>query len=583
MRTPIVIKLSLWIAIISVCSACISVYFTYTNGRDLLIKTAKDRLSTANQVIAQRYSFYIGETTKSLLFVSRLPALAEIVESNTPIREEQLRQRLGSVFTQLISTHEEYFQVRFIDANNHGKELVRADRSADGAKYIAPQQLQEKGHFSYVYQTLKLAKGDVFISPIHLNKEIGTLEGYEKPSLILSTPVYSDTKRLIGLVAINIDLVRMFALIQNNLPQNLTLIATNSEGDYLIHPDPEKAFGFDKGKSFKIQDDIPESQKIFSGELNHIVSQSWDLNAPQKPAVLSLVKVPFKFSTLQKYMIIGLCSDLQSVNADATRLGIQALRLSLLLSLFLVAMSYFFAQKISRPLQLITKTFGKFREGDPIPELTLNSKDEFGLLVNNFTNMARSINRQLQELKIQRQYLQQAAYHDPLTNLPNRLLLDDRLEQAVVIAKRDKLEVAVMLVDLDDFKPVNDLYGHDIGDKLLKEVSERMLACIRESDTLARFGGDEFMLILSCRDHQQASLTGRQVSRQVGEKIRNALTQPFNIENFNLRISCSIGVSILPEDSLDKETLVKNADLAMYYAKSAGRNNVKFFDEIVVD
>lgn len=295
------------------------------------------------------------------------------------------------------------------------------------------------------------------------------------------------------------------------------------------------------------------------------------------------MKVPFEYTTLQKYLVIGLCSDLDNVFADATQLGFQALRLSLLFSLLLVIISYLLAQQISKPLQLIARTFGRFREGDPIPELNLNSDDEMGLLANNFSTMAKSINLQLHELKIQRQYLQQAAYHDPLTHLPNRLLLDDRIEQALVIGKRDKLEVAVMLVDLDDFKPVNDLYGHDIGDRLLQEVSARMLGCIRESDTLARFGGDEFMVILSQRDQQQASLNARQVSRQVAEKIRHALQQPFKIDNFNLKISCSLGISLYPDDAQDKETLIKNADLAMYYAKSSGRNNVKFFSEIIVD
>lgn len=583
MRSPIVYKLSLWIAIISICSACVSVYFTYSNGRDLLINTAKERLSTASQVIAQRYNFFMQETAKSLLFIARLPAIQEMAQTKDPAKAQLLRNRLGYVFTQLINTHSEYFQVRFIDAGHYGRELVRADRTPQGAEVIAAADLQEKGHFPYVYNTLKIAEGKVFVSAIHLNKERGMLEGYGKPRLILATPVFDAEHQLLGLVVINIDFERMFALIQKDLPSNLTLVATNSQGDYLIHPDPEKTFGFDKGLDVRIQESVPESQKIYSGEEPLIVTRTQDLRHPEKAAVLALVKVPFEYTTLQKYLVIGLCSDLDNVFADATQLGFQALRLSLLFSLLLVIISYLLAQQISKPLQLIARTFGRFREGDPIPELNLNSDDEMGLLANNFSTMAKSINLQLHELKIQRQYLQQAAYHDPLTHLPNRLLLDDRIEQALVIGKRDKLEVAVMLVDLDDFKPVNDLYGHDIGDRLLQEVSARMLGCIRESDTLARFGGDEFMVILSQRDQQQASLNARQVSRQVAEKIRHALQQPFKIDNFNLKISCSLGISLYPDDAQDKETLIKNADLAMYYAKSSGRNNVKFFSEIIVD
>jgi len=581
MRSTIVFKLSIWIAVISILSACTSVYFTFLNGRAMLTRAAEERLSTATQVMSQRYRFFIQEMGRTLLFAAKLPAIEEFKSTPNLERRQQLRARLGGVFAELINTHPEYFQVRLIDAENHGVELVRADRGVSGAHNIEGAALQEKAHFPYVFNTRSLPPNAIYVSNIHLNHERGILEGYGKPQLVLATPIYNAQAKLVAIFVINIDLERMFALVQRDLPANLTLIATNSEGDYLIHPNPQYTFGFDLGQRVLIQENIPESQRIFSGEIDQLVTPTRDFRAPEKQAVAALIKVPFEYTADQKYLVIGLYSDLDDVFADATTLSIKALRLSLFLSLILVVISILLARRIAQPIQSIAKTFGRFREGEVVPEVTSDSNDELGLLAKNFTSMAKSINDQLQQLTSQRQQLQQAAHHDLLTGLPNRLLFEDRIEQALVAAKRDQIEVAVMLVDLDEFKPVNDTFGHHIGDRLLDEAAKRMLGCVRESDTLARYGGDEFMVILSQRDHHHASLSARHIALQVAEKIRSALQQPFTIDDYQLRISASLGISLYPEDAQDKESLIKNADLAMYYAKSNGRNKIKFFSEII--
>jgi diguanylate cyclase (GGDEF)-like protein len=162
------------------------------------------------------------------------------------------------------------------------------------------------------------------------------------------------------------------------------------------------------------------------------------------------------------------------------------------------------------------------------------------------------------------------AHYDALTDLPNRTLFSDRLHQALVIAKRDKTHLAVMFIDLDKFKPVNDLLGHDVGDWLLKKVAQRIQECLRESDTVARIGGDEFIVLLpSIETDQDAFL--------VAEKIRSSLNLPFVLADDQLEISSSIGISVYPEHGAEDKELIKNADVAMYYAKFAGRDNVKIF------
>lgn len=165
--------------------------------------------------------------------------------------------------------------------------------------------------------------------------------------------------------------------------------------------------------------------------------------------------------------------------------------------------------------------------------------------------------------------LRSIALYDGLTGLPNRFLLRDRLDQAIHHADRNNTSFALLFIDLDRFKPVNDSFGHHVGDMLLIAVAMRMEDCIRKSDTIARTGGDEFVVVLN----QISSSNDVEVTCN---KIIEALSQPFHIENHELNISCSIGIGIYPNDGIEKDTLMKNADAAMYKAKKTGRSKFWF-------
>jgi diguanylate cyclase (GGDEF)-like protein/PAS domain S-box-containing protein len=162
------------------------------------------------------------------------------------------------------------------------------------------------------------------------------------------------------------------------------------------------------------------------------------------------------------------------------------------------------------------------------------------------------------------------ATRDALTDLPNRVLLHDRLQQALASARRQGCTVAVVFIDLDRFKNINDSLGHDIGDRLLCEVAKRLSACLRETDTLARLGGDEFVAVVD-------GLKSAAEASGVGDKILRALAAPFTVGEHALVSSASLGVSLFPADGEDPATLMRNADTAMYHAKASGRNRLQFF------
>jgi diguanylate cyclase (GGDEF)-like protein/PAS domain S-box-containing protein len=164
------------------------------------------------------------------------------------------------------------------------------------------------------------------------------------------------------------------------------------------------------------------------------------------------------------------------------------------------------------------------------------------------------------------------ATRDPLTGLPNRMLVNDRLEQGIAKAARKNGQLAFMFIDLDRFKTINDSLGHDVGDELLKRVAARLSACVRSSDTVARLGGDEFAVIL-----ENLQSNDQEGAQNVAEKMIASLASPIMINNQHLNTSCSIGIGLYPDDGNDPQTLMKHADVAMYDAKAKGRNNYQFF------
>jgi diguanylate cyclase (GGDEF)-like protein/PAS domain S-box-containing protein len=182
-----------------------------------------------------------------------------------------------------------------------------------------------------------------------------------------------------------------------------------------------------------------------------------------------------------------------------------------------------------------------------------------------------SIARDISERKETELRMTHMAQHDPLTGLPNRALFYDRFQQELAHAKRDRTRLALMFLDLDRFKPVNDTLGHAVGDLLLKEVGLRLTDCVRQSDTVGRIGGDEFVVLLpDIKDDQDALL--------MALKIRQALEQPFTLtERHTVHISCSTGIATYPEHGADEIELSKNSDAAMYLAKDRGRNRTELF------
>ena len=179
------------------------------------------------------------------------------------------------------------------------------------------------------------------------------------------------------------------------------------------------------------------------------------------------------------------------------------------------------------------------------------------------------VKEDISELKRLQKQLGQMAHSDQLTGLPNRALLFDRLEQVMIQARRRGTRFALLFADLDGFKAVNDSYGHQAGDELLQVAARRLAFCVRESDTVARMGGDEFIIILNDLSH-------REEPGIVARKLLEAISAPFDLGEITCRLGISIGISIFPDDAEEAQKLISCADFAMYEVKQSGRNNYRY-------
>lgn len=225
----------------------------------------------------------------------------------------------------------------------------------------------------------------------------------------------------------------------------------------------------------------------------------------------------------------------------------------------------------TRGTTLITEDISDRRRAQDALE---QARDDLELRVQARTAELAETNQRLQAEIAERQLaedrVRHLANHDALTGLPNRRLLEDRLDQAMVAARRNTEQLAVQFIDLDRFKAVNDTLGHRIGDLLLQAVGNRLRDVLREIDTVSRVGGDEFVVVLTGVQTGQAAI-------DTAQKILDALAQPYPIEKHVLTVTPSIGIALFPHDGADVETLISRADIAMYHAKQMGRRNVQIY------
>ncbi|MDP2144596.1 MAG: diguanylate cyclase [Gallionella sp.] len=538
-------------------------YFAYQASRDQLVKASEERLLTETRVLMRQVTVALKGIVADVRLLAQHPQAERILLHTNPGFQALAESNVAILFEGMMVVHPEYFQIRLIEAANYGKERIRVDRGMGDILRIASADLQEKGHYPYVFDTLQLAPGAVYISRASINHEAGAHAGEERPSLQVASPVYGANNKAIGVIVINVDLQGLFAQLAVDLPPELNLYLANVSGDFLIHPDPAHSFAFDRGQDAHVQEEFPDTVALLhsSGHRkNSVVTSKRDPSATTEAIVAAFIYQPLEGLEAEDEFILGLSQPLPSVLAQSERLAADTLRIVLSISALAILLAIILARALVRPLNQIVSEVRRFSTDGSIGVLPTARSDEIGELALSIELMEAQIHKQIEDMQEQQNKLDHMASHDSLTGLPNRRLFLERLDQALARAKRHEKQLALLFIDLDGFKVINDTHGHNAGDIVLQAVAQRLRGLLRETDTAARIGGDEFVVLIedSCDNASIDSIV---------RKVQAGMSLPIQYQDIELVVGGSIGVARYPEDGTTASTLIAASDQAMYRCK----------------
>ncbi len=416
-------------------------------------------------------------------------------------------------FLSFAAVKKDFDQLRFI--NNSGMEIVRVNSRNGVTEAVPRDELQNKSNRYYVIEGMRLSQGEIYVSPLDLNIERGEVENPRVPMMRFVSPVYIDDKRA-GLIVINYRASQMLEDLESFGTQNQgRFLLLNQEGYYLASPDDDEEWGFmypdGKLKRYSLSD--PEKWKS-------IYSNDTYLHESTEGIVSSRIIRPLSRLGNDEYYWYAVNIIPKEKMAENTR--------SLVLQLFFLGAFLFLLS--AAPAWGLSKAFIRRRR-----------------------------------LKRELYY---SANYDELTTLPNRHLFKDRLEQAIYQTRRFNHKGVLLFLDLDGFKSVNDRYGHERGDELLSMVGKRLKKGIRASDTAARFGGDEFVVLVPVEQEMEGV-------KALSSKLIEVISHPYALTGAEVSISVSIGVRLFSDESA--ETVLHDADAAMYKAKSEGKGRYSVF------
>lgn len=468
------------------------------------------------------------EITTDLQVLSELPALHAYLNQG----QEKSLADVGKEYLILSRAKKDYDQIRFLDAK--GMEIVRVDYNHGEPAIVPKARLQNKARRYFFADTFALGPDEVFVSPFDLNVERGQVERPLKPMIRFGVPIYDKQGKKRGIVLLNYLGARLLKRLERTGESMYGRpLLVNWDGYWLLGPQPDDAWGFmlegRKGKTLLSR--FPAAGPVIRDNIHgQVVTKegmfSFSSVFPLKIYQWSSSGAGGAFAGNRERLASSQYhwKLISYVNRDA----LDQYSLSLLHNLSLLGAVLF----------LLTALASWF--------------------------IAAAIVRK----RLYRDELFNLAHFDTLTGLANRTLFFDRLNQTFETSRRHGHRFAILYVDLDDFKNVNDTMGHSAGDMLLKKVSKRMLNIVRRSDTVGRMGGDEFMLILT-------EITRPGDAELVAKKLLATLTRPVTLGNQQALVGACIGLAIFPDDSDDEDLLVKMADEAMYACKAAGKNAIR--------
>ncbi|KAB0643606.1 sensor domain-containing diguanylate cyclase [Burkholderia latens] len=561
-RLGLTSKLSVLFACIGVIASGTTGYYAYRANRTMLVQEAQHSLLMSTQLLAQRFTTALSDVADDALVLAQLPSSALVAGADGA--DPAARARLEQVYYSFMRNHPEYLQIRLITRAHFGLERLRVDRDARGIVVLPESAFQEKGQFPYVFETFATPPGHIYLSPIVINHETGSHAAEGVPIVRVGTPVADAAGQVVGALIVDIELSRVFDRLERDLPQDYAVYLANEWGDFIVHPDPSQAFGFDRGRRVLMQDDFPPTRLLFVGSRTNVTLDGLAQPDHAPGQTFAFVRTPFGKSEGNRFVVLGMARPLIDVLTPGGILGERIIRMVFLMSLAAVILAILFARAITRPLQMLARAATHVFDDPAAERLPVARADEIGVLARCFDSMRVEIRTQVAMLRAKQLELAHLAGHDPLTGLPNRLLFMEHLDAAIRHAAAVREGLAVMFVDLDRFKQINDQHGHAAGDRTLVAVAKRLNQVLRSGDMAARLGGDEFIVLIS-------DVRSPEVIGDIASRIQSVMAEQLEFGERQLAVGASIGVSEYPADGASAEELLVKADVAMYAAKASAQ------------
>lgn len=506
-----------------------SVFLFYTYQTKGFVKDLLAREEFGVEVRRTVISDILQDVSRDLKYISEIECVSQYRQKESPTSFDMM----ASSFLTFIKAKGIYDQIRFIDAN--GMERVRVNYNSGLPEVESEVLLQDKSKRYYFTDTAKLGPGSVYVSPMDLNVEQGKVEVPFKPMIRFGTPLYNDEEKLVGVIIFNYladHLLGKLRQISRSVVGQTMLL--NSRGYWLLSPNTHDQWGFM----------FPDGQDKTFAKRN---PKLWiEMRANDTGQIIHNDSI-YTFTTLYPLDTKFVSSTGSSEPEGASSQDVM-------------------------PVQYYWKLVSHFP--DSLSQGYTNTLLFRIFILGALLFMVAATLSWFLSLAIVRRRLYQArlvemAHFDLLTGLPNRRLFFDRLEQVAEHAQRYKHGFALLYLDIDDFKHINDTFGHDVGDDLLTVVAKRLKASCRKSDTVARIGGDEFVVIID-------QVESRQSCRAVADKVTQAMSKPIDLKVKQVSITLSIGVAMYPDDATESDQLIALADKAMYKAKMSGKDQVSF-------
>lgn len=517
------------------------------------VERTNSQMTTLMDQFAQNFKVRTAVAEANIkLFADASLVRAYAVTEDDEERYVLMLPSLLKLFNSYLRAYPAYYEIRFLLPD--GFEDARATLRP------IPNATEEEGDTPF-FQSLTRSDGEIF-SRVFTNPDNDQISlQVARPLRLINVATddpLSTVPRLRGYLVVTVDLDFVAEQISaNRIGQHGHTLVVDGSGKILFHPDPDRV-GAD------LSADLLEAiQHRDAGDRHRRVAYEDD------HALLTTRRIH------EDLLLVGILPESELVQ-EGRDLGMTVAWVTIwTIVLTVVALLIAINLLMVRPLKHLVRAVGEIGGGNLTPDIALSSRDELGQLALSFQDMGRSLERS-------RQKIERLAYHDSLTGLPNRLLFREYLQHMIALARRENNKMAVLFLDLDNFKRVNDTLGHQIGDRLLKEMAGRLQSVLRAEDfvyqdsfeetseLLARLGGDEFIILLpKVNDSHDAA--------KVAARILEIMSEPFRFDGHELYNGTSIGITLFPNDGMEVNDLIKRADIAMYHAKEQGRNNFQFY------